>query len=126
MKKYVTIGLALLLLSALFVGCAPAEEEVNPNGYTLVIGVDGILDVEVDTPTQSGGVRHADNTPFRRGELVWLEQLDELSSLRGVSVKALDEEGRVVYHFSVAEDATREEIQELLVGSWLIPPAEKV
>lgn len=100
-----------------------SNDDTQEDKYYLLIGTDGVLDVEVSTPNTSGGCRNADNSPFKKGEKVWLEQLNSDSDLRGVTITALDAEGNVIYTFSVPENATDDEITRLVGGdSWLIAP----
>ncbi len=95
----------------------PGAEEGSMMGYSLIIGAAGVKNVGIHTPYSSGGCINADNTPFRKGEKVYLSQLDGLSSLRGVSITADDESGNVLYSFSVPEGATDMEIAELVLNS---------
>ena len=100
-----------------------SNDDTQEDKYYLLIGTDGVLDVKVSTPNTSGGCRNADNSSFKKGEKVWLEQLNSDSDLRGVTITALDAEGNVIYTFSVPENATDDEITRLVGGdSWLIAP----
>ena len=71
----------------------------------------------------SGGIVNADGSLFRKGDRVWLEQLDGVADLRGVSITALDRNGKSVYLFSVPASASDEELAKLVnADDWLIAP----
>lgn len=119
------LRLFMLLLSCflLLSGCMPMPEELETEGYYLVIGQENILDIEVDTPKGGGGCRRADNKPFKEGEKVWLEHLEGMTDLRGVTVRALDTSGEMVYALSIPKDAADDEITSLLEkDGWLAVP----
>lgn len=99
------------------------NDETPEDKYYLLIGTEGVHDIEVSTPKLSGGCRNADNSSFKKGEKVWIEQLNSDSDLRDVTITAHDTEGNAIYTFSVPEKATDDEITRLVNGdSWLMPP----
>jgi len=99
------------------------NDDRKEDGYYLLIGAEGVSDIKVSTPSVSGGCKNADGTPYKKGEKVWLEQLNGVTDLRGLLITAYDENGNILYAFSVPENVTNEEITDL-VGrdSWLIAP----
>jgi len=91
--------------------------------YLIMIKEDGISEILVSTPDSSGGCINADNSTFEKGEKIWLEHLDNVVDLRGIEVAALNEAGNTVYSVHFPENATNEEIGELLESTaWFIPP----
>ena len=93
------------------------------DGYFLLVGADGIEEIQVSGPKTGGGVTYANGTAFTKGEKVWLEHLWGITDLRGWSVTALTEDGQMLYELSVPEDATDAEVLALLSGdSWLQVP----
>ena len=76
---------------------------ITEDGYYLQIGADGVKSIEVSGPNSSGGVSNADGTAFRKGEKVWLEQLQGITDLSGYSIIALGDNGEVVYMLSLPE-----------------------
>ena len=100
-----------------------AGSEQKENGYYLLIGVEGVESIEVATANTSGGVINADGSAFRVGEKVWLEPLQGVTDLRGVSITALGAEGDIIYHLSVPGNASAEVVADI-VGSdpWLLVP----
>lgn len=102
----------------------PESSGKNPNAYYLRIGTEGVMSVEVSVPHGSGGAVHADGSPFTVGEEVWLERLDGMDDLRGVSITALGENGEVLYALSIPEGASDEEIVNIVSGDgWLLAPS---
>ena len=104
----------------------PAEEnipETAGEGFYLLIGADGVKKIQVSSPDSSGGAVNANGSAFKRGEKVYLEQLQGITDLRGVSVTALGENGQVIYGLSIPEGASKEEVVNT-VGSdgWLLAP----
>ncbi len=98
----------------------PIDEE---NSYFMMIEEEGIAEIRVSTPTNSGGCIHADNSLFKSGEKVWLENLNHIDDLRGVEVAAISESGETVYSVTFPESATNMEIEQLLLQTaWFIPP----
>ena len=98
----------------------PIDEE---NSYFMMIEEEGIAEIRVSTPINSGGCIHADNSLFKSGEKVWLENLNHIDDLRGVEVAAISESGETVYSVTFPESATNMEIEQLLLQTeWFIPP----
>ena len=103
------------------------KEENDPNlaedGYYLLIGADGVESIEVSGPNTSGGVVNADESPFKKGEKVWIEQLQGVTDLRGYSITAFDANGEVIYALSIPQSASNEEVVNIVGGdSWLLAP----
>ena len=105
------------------------KEENDPNhaedGYYLLIGADGVESIEVSGPNTSGGVVNADESPFKKGEKVWLEHLQGVTDLRGYSITAFGRDGKVIYGLSIPTDASSDKVINLVSNdSWLLAPAE--
>ncbi len=112
------------LAAALLTNPKPEKEaDYREDGYHLLIGAEGVMSIEVSSPGVSGGIVCADGSPFRVGEKVWLEQLQRVTILRGVTITALGEEGEILYELAIPEDASEEVISEI-VGSdpWFLLP----
>ncbi len=93
------------------------------DSYFMMIEEEGIAEIRVSTPINSGGCIHADNSLFKSGEKVWLENLSNIEDLRGVEVSAVNESGDTVYSVAFPESATNQEIEQLLLQTeWFIPP----
>ena len=96
-------------------------------GYYLLIGADGVNEIQVSLPDSGGGVINADGSSFQKGEKVYLEPLQGITDLRGLSITALGENGEVLYGLSIPEDASMEDVINT-VGSdgWLLAPTERI
>ena len=81
----------------------------------LIVGMDGVSEIEVSTPYSSGGCMNADGSLLKKGEKLWLEQVE---SLRGVSITAWDKYGQVLWSVSFPEDAQPEDF--LVMDDWII------
>ena len=104
------------------------KEENDPNhaedSYYLLIGADGVESIEVSGPNTSGGVVNADESPFKKGEKVWIEQLQGVTDLRGYSITAFGKNGKVIYALSIPTDASSDKVINLVSNdSWLLAPA---
>lgn len=90
--------------------------------YYLNICVEGVDLIEISTLGASGGCMNADESPFRVGEQVWLEQLDGVKDLRGLSIVAKSG-SEAVYQLNIPENATDEEISAIVGSdSWFVAP----
>lgn len=96
-------------------------------GYHLLIGADGVKEIQMSLPDSGGGVINADGSSFQKGEKVYLEPLQGITDLRGLSITALGENGEVLYGLSIPEDASMEDVINT-VGSdgWLLAPTEHI
>ena len=96
------------------------------DSYYLTVGSEGVVEIGISTPVSSGGCVNADGSLFQIGEQVWLEQLDGITDLTGVSIQALDVQGNILCLASlpVAEADRKLEsntIQYLTEGSAILP-----
>jgi len=97
------------------------------DGYYLLIGTDGVKEIQVSLPDSGGGVVNADGSLFEKGEKVWLEHLQNVTDLRGLSITALGEDGEVLYGLSIPEDASTEDVINTVGGDgWLLAPTEHI
>ena len=123
MKKYIFLFILIILILSLLTGCK--NETMPEDAFYLVIGEENIAEIKISTPNSSGGVVNADGSLFRKGQKVWLEDIDGISSLRGVTITAVNKDGFIVYSFSVPENADEGDITKLVLGdTWLVAPTE--
>lgn len=83
-----------------------AEMVDTEDQYYLLIGTDGVVSIQITGINSSGGVVHADGSAFKNGEKVWLEPLQGVTDLRGISITAFGTDGEILYAFSVPEGAS--------------------
>ena len=96
-------------------------------GYYLLIGADGVNEIQLSLPDSGGGVVNADGSLFKKGEKVYLEPLQGITDLRGLSITALGENGEVLYGLSIPEDASIEDVINTVGGNgWLLAPTEHI
>ena len=76
--------------------------------------------IEITAPNTSGGCQRADGSAFKKGERVWLENLDGLADLRGLTITALNEKGEVVWSASIPDTDENEGFTRLTMDGWTI------
>ena len=119
---------AIIACAVLGVGLLtnPAKEDTSDykeDGYYLLIGAEGVISIEVTALSSSGGVINADGSAFEVGEKVWLEQLQGITDLRGITITAFGTEGDILYSLSVPENASSEVVVEMVESdTWLLVP----
>lgn len=69
----------------------------------LVIGAEDIAEIGLEVSGISGGCINADGSTFRKGEKIWLEQLDGCANLQGLKITALDQQGNTVWKWVVQD-----------------------
>ena len=80
----------------------------------LVVGMDGVTEIEVTTPISSGGCIHADGSPLKKGEKLWLEQAD---SLAGVFIVARDKYGETLWMMDFPKN---EDSEHYVIDDWIV------
>ena len=96
-------------------------------GYYLLIGADGVKEIQISLPDSGGGVINADGSLFKKGEKVYLEHLQGVADLRGLSIAALGGNGEVLYGLSIPEDASMDGVINTVGGEgWLLVPTERI
>ena len=88
--------------------------------YYFTVGEPGVFAIEYSTEDSSGGCTNADGTAFQAAENVWLEGLDGLTDLRGVTVEALDEHGHTVWSISITDAEKNRGLTVVSDGLWMI------
>ena len=100
------------------------QHESNQRSYYLTVAGQGVYSIEYSGPLGSGGCQNADGSAFNQGEKIWLEGLDGLTDLRGVTVEALDEQGHVVWNISIADTKENQTVDTASSEGWTISPEE--
>lgn len=87
--------------------------------YYLTIGAENVAAIEVEAPGVSGGCQNADGALYGAGSRVWLEPLDGLPNLWGVTIRALDKAGTVLWNISIPQ-GDGNDVTTLSDGKWSV------
>ena len=92
--------------------------------YYLTIGAEGVKSIELSMPNSSGGCENADGSLFKKGERIWLENLDGYSDLRGLTITALGENGEIIWTASIPDNDENEGFTHLTQDGWTLALGE--
>ena len=98
------------------------EDELSK--FYLTIGAEGVKSIELTTPNASGGCENADGSLFKKGERIWLENLDGYSDLCGLTITALGENGEIIWTASVPDEEENKGFTHLVNDDWEITNIE--
>jgi len=121
-----TIGLSILVCTLIGICFLTNPISTNANltnekaGVYLTIGADNVTTIGVSTPYSSGGCQNADGTPFKKGELIYLEQLNDLDDLCGVTITASDKNGTVLFSVSIPDGTEDNTFSHFEEGDWIL------
>lgn len=101
----------------------PANE-VSTLKYYLTIGAEGVKSIELSMPKSSGGFENADGSLLKKGERIWLENLDGYSDLRGLTITALGENGEIIWTTSIPDGEENKGFTHLVNDDWEITNIE--
>ena len=100
----------------------PIEDELSK--FYLTIGAEGVKSIELTMPSSSGGCENADGSLFKKGERIWLENLDGYSDLCGLTITALGENGEIIWTASVPDEEENKGFTHLVNDDWEITNIE--
>ena len=92
--------------------------------FYLTIGAEGVKSIELTMPNASGGCENADGSLFKKGERIWLENLDGYSDLCGLTITALGENGEIIWTASVPDEEENKGFTHLVEDDWEITNIE--
>ena len=92
--------------------------------FYLTIGAEGVKSIELTMPNASGGCENADGSLFKKGERIWLENLDGYADLRGLTITALGENGEIVWTASIPNEDKNQGFTHLVNDDWEITNIE--
>lgn len=98
------------------------EDELSK--FYLTIGSEGVKSIELTMPSSSGGCENADGSLFKKGERIWLENLDGYTDLRGLTITALGENGGIIWTASIPDEEENEGFTHLVNDDWEITNIE--
>ena len=98
--------------------------ENEPSKFSLTIGAEGVKSIELTMPNSSGGCENADGSLFKKGERIWLENLDGYTDLRGLTITALGENGEIIWTASIPDEEENKGFTHLVNDDWEITNVE--
>ena len=72
--------------------------------FYLTIGSEGVKSIKLSMPNSSGGFENVDGSLLKKGERIWLENLDGYTDLRGLTITALGENGEIIWTASIPDE----------------------
>ena len=98
------------------------EDELSK--FYLTIGAEGVKSIELTMPNASGGCENADGSLFKKGERIWLKNLDGYTDLRGLTITALGENDEIIWTASVPDEEENKGFTHLVNDDWEITNIE--
>ena len=98
------------------------EDEISK--FYLTIGSEGVKSIKLSMPNSSGGFENADGSLLKKGERIWLENLDGYTDLRGLTITALGENGEIIWTASIPDEEENKGFTHLVNDDWEITNIE--
>ena len=98
------------------------EDEISK--FYLTIGSEGVKSIKLSMPNSSGGFENADGSLLKKGERIWLENLDGYTDLRGLTITALGENGEIIWTASIPNEDENQGFTHLVNDDWEITNIE--
>ena len=98
------------------------EDELSK--FYLTIGSEGVKSIKLSMPNSSGGFENADGSLLKKGERIWLENLDGYTDLRGLTITALGENGEIIWTASIPDEEENKGFTHLVNDDWEITNVE--
>ena len=98
------------------------EDELSK--FYLTIGAEAVKSIELTMPNASGECENADGSLFKKGERIWLENLDGYSDLCGLTITALGENDEIIWTASVPDEEENKGFTHLVKDNWEITNIE--
>ena len=98
--------------------------ENEPSKFYLTIGSEGVKSIKLSRPNSSGGFENADGSLLKKGERIWLENLDGYTDLRGLTITALGENGEIIWTASIPNEDENQGFTHLVNDDWEITNIE--
>ena len=98
------------------------EDEISK--FYLTIGSEGVKSIKLSMPNSSGGFENADGSLLKKGECIWLENLDGYTDLRGLTITALGENGEIIWTASIPDEEENKGFTHLVNDDWEITNIE--
>ena len=111
-------------IETLVKGAASLPVDYEEMKFYLTIGAEGVKSIELSMPNSSGGFENADGSLLKKGERIWLENLDGYSDLRGLTITALGENGEIIWTTSIPDGEENKGFTHLVNDDWEITNIE--
>ena len=98
--------------------------ENEPSKFYLTIGSEGVKSIKLSMPNSSGGFENADGSLLKKGERIWLENLDGYTDPRGLTITALGENGEIIWTASIPDEEENKGFTHLVNDDWEITNIE--
>lgn len=98
--------------------------ENEPSKFYLTIGSEGVKSIKLSMPNSSGGFENADGSLLKKGERIWLENLDGYTDLRGLTITALGGNGEIIWTASIPDEEENKGFTHLVNDDWEITNIE--
>ena len=98
------------------------EDEISK--FYLTIGSEGVKSIKLSMPNSSGGFENADGSLLKKGERIWLENLDGYTDLRRLTITALGENGEIIWTASIPDEEENKGFTHLVNDDWEITNIE--
>ena len=98
------------------------EDEISK--FYLTIGSEGVKSIKLSMPNSSGGFENVDGSLLKKGERIWLENLDGYTDLRGLTITALGENGEIIWTASIPDEEENKGFTHLVNDDWEITNIE--
>ena len=98
--------------------------ENEPSKFYLTIGSEGVKSIKLSMSNSSGGFENADGSLLKKGERIWLENLDGYTDLRGLTITALGENGEIIWTASIPDEEENKGFTHLVNDDWEITNIE--
>ena len=98
--------------------------ENEPSKFYLTIGSEGVKSIKLSMPNSSGGFENADGSLLKKGERIWLENLDGYTDLRGLTITALGENGEIIWTAPIPDEEENKGFTHLVNDDWEITNIE--
>ena len=90
--------------------------------YYLTVPCEDVYQIEIVRENSSGGCVNADGSCFKKGERIYLEQLDGMTDLRGISIVAYDRQGVILTVVSIPASEYAQPVNAIAEHGWFLAP----
>ena len=93
-------------------------QDLELERFYLTIGAEGVKTIELTMPNSIDACENEDGSLFKKGDRILLECLDGYKDLRGVSIRALGENGEILWTASIPDGEDNAGFTHLRNNDW--------